>query len=98
MSRAKTLAKARAESRGRPHTAAPARTGPSLTGKNLNAILCVLLAAVTIALYSPVIGHSFIVLDDREYVIANPHIHDGLGWSTIKWAFTSTEAANWHPL
>jgi tetratricopeptide (TPR) repeat protein len=57
-----------------------------------------LLAAVTIALYSPVIGYSFIVLDDHDYVTANPHIHGGLGWSTIKWAFTSTSAANWHPL
>jgi tetratricopeptide (TPR) repeat protein len=56
------------------------------------------LAAVTIALYSPVLGHSFVVLDDREYVTANPHVHGGLAWSTIQWAFTSTEAANWHPL
>jgi conjugal transfer/entry exclusion protein len=53
---------------------------------------------VTIALYSPVLWHSFVVLDDREYVTANPHIHGGLGWNTIKWSFTSTEAANWHPL
>ncbi len=61
-------------------------------------LLCVLLAGVTIALYSPVLWHSFVVLDDREYVTANSHIHDGLGWNTIKWAFTSIEAANWHPL
>jgi len=46
----------------------------------------------------PVIGHSFVVLDDREYVTANPHVHGGPAWSTIQWAFTSTEAANWHPL
>jgi len=25
----------------------------------------------------PVIGHSFVVLDDREYVTANPHVHGG---------------------
>ncbi|MGB8890279.1 MAG: tetratricopeptide repeat protein [Candidatus Korobacteraceae bacterium] len=59
--------------------------------------MCLLLAAVTIAVYSPVMGHSFVVLDDREYVTANAHIRS-LGWNTIKWAFTSTEAANWHPL
>ena len=69
-----------------------------LSGKKLNTTLCVLLAAVTIALYSPVMGHSFVVLDDREYVVANSHIHGGLSWNTIKWAFASTEAANWHPL
>jgi tetratricopeptide (TPR) repeat protein len=66
--------------------------------KQWNTVLCVLLALVTIALYSPVMEHSFVVLDDREYVTANPHIHDGLRWNTVKWAFTSTEAANWHPL
>ena len=43
-------------------------------------------------------GTRFVVLDDREYVIANSHVHGGLSWSTIKWAFVSTEAANWHPL
>lgn len=98
MSRAKTLSKARAQSRKRPNLTAPPRTGTFLAGKNLNTVFCVLLAAATIALYSPVLGYSFVVLDDREYVIANSHIHGGLGWDTIKWTFTSTTAANWHPL
>ncbi|MFZ3264587.1 MAG: tetratricopeptide repeat protein, partial [Terriglobales bacterium] len=71
---------------------------PLLTSKSLNAVLCVLLAGMTIGLYSPVIGHSFIKWDDQPYVTANPHVHGGLGWSTIKWAFTSTEESNWHPL
>ncbi len=62
------------------------------------AFLCVLLAGVTIALYSPVFGYRFIVWDDHEYVTANPYIRTGLTWSTIKWAFTATYAANWHPL
>jgi len=38
----------------------------------------------------PVIGHSFVVLDDREYVTANPTFM-APAWSTIQWAFTSTE-------
>jgi tetratricopeptide (TPR) repeat protein len=94
----KTLSKARAEIRKRPTSKTSSNTGPFLTGKNLNAFLCVLLAVVTIALYSPVIDHSFVVLDDSDYVTANTHIRGGLRWSTIKWAFTSTAAANWHPL
>ncbi len=65
---------------------------------NLNILLCVLLAGVTIALYSPVSGYSFVVWDDQDYVTNNSHIHEGLSWNTIKWAFTFTEAANWHPL
>src|ERR1035441_6276452 len=98
MSRGKTLSKARAQASKRPNPKALQRTGPLLSGKKLNTTLCVLLAAVTIALYSPVMGHSFVVLDDREYVVANSHIHGGLSWNTVRWAFASTEAANWHPL
>jgi len=96
--RTKTFSQARAQARKSPNSRAPSRTGPFLDGKKLYAALCVLLAMATIGLYSPAIGHSFVVFDDREYVTANPHLHGGLGWSTIHWAFTSTYAANWHPL
>ena len=96
MSRTRT--KTFSQARKRPRSKARSRTGPFLTGKKLYAALCVLLAMATIGLYSPAIGHSFVVLDDREYVTANPNIHGVLGWSTIHWAFTSTYAANWHPL
>jgi protein O-mannosyl-transferase len=98
MSRGKTLSKTRAQIRKRPRPINPPRTVPFLSGNTLATILCFLLAAVTVALYSPVIGYPFIVLDDSDYVTANSHIHAGLGWGTIKWAFTSTAAANWHPL
>ncbi len=98
MSRGKTLKKAQGQGRGRPTPKPAPRQGPSLTSKNLKTVLCVLLAAVTIAIYSPIVGNSFVVLDDQEYVTANPHVHGGLTWSTVKWAFTSTAAANWHPL
>jgi hypothetical protein len=47
---------------------------------------------------SPVSGHAFLVFDDHDYVTANSHVHDGLSWNTVKWAFSSTAAANWHPL
>jgi protein O-mannosyl-transferase len=100
MSRGRTLQKTRAERRSKPNLKAPRKTGPFpvFSGKKLNTVLCILLATATIALYRPAIGHSFIVLDDHEYVTANSHIHNGFGWETIKWAFTSYEAANWHPL
>jgi Flp pilus assembly protein TadD len=63
-----------------------------------NVILCLLLVAATLALYNPVNRHPFVNYDDDRYVIDNPHVHNGLGWDTIAWAFTSTEQANWHPL
>ncbi len=61
-------------------------------------MLCALLAAATIALYVPALSNRFLVLDDRDYVTGNSHVQDGLSWSTLKWAFTSLHAANWHPL
>ncbi len=70
---------------------------PVLSGGRTVVALCILLATVTIGVYSPVFSHGFVVLDDRDYVAANSHIHS-LGWSTVKWAFTSYDAANWHPL
>jgi Tfp pilus assembly protein PilF len=63
-----------------------------------NVIFCLLLVAVTLALYNPVNQHSFVNYDDDRYVTENPHVRDGLSPATISWAFTSTEQANWHPL
>ncbi|MFZ0227042.1 MAG: hypothetical protein WAL41_08885, partial [Mycobacterium sp.] len=67
-------------------------------GSKLWAILSFLLAAGTIALYSPVLDHGFVMWDDQPYVTLNSHVQSGLSWSTVKWAFTSTEASNWHPI
>src|ERR1022692_157879 len=98
MSRVKTLSKTRAQVRKKPNFKALSAAGASSTGKNLKTVLSFLLAGVTIALYSPVIGYPFLVLDDTDYVASNLHVHGGLSWSTIKWAFTAFTAANWHPL
>ncbi len=98
MSRAQNLARARGQSRKKPQAKTRPGTGRFFTGNKRKAALCVLLAAVTIALYYPVIGYSFVIFDDQDYVTANSHIHGGLAWSTVKWAFKSTDSANWHPL
>lgn len=42
--------------------------------------------------------HSFINYDDNVYVTANAQVQAGLSWKSVAWAFTSTSAANWHPL
>ena len=98
MNRAKNRSKTRRQIRNRANSRDLPKAEPLLPGKNLVAIFCVLLALATVVLYSPVAGHSFLNFDDHDYVTANPHVHDGLAWSTVRWAFTSTEAANWHPL
>jgi tetratricopeptide (TPR) repeat protein len=57
-----------------------------------------LLVAVTMAAYWPVLDNDFISLDDHEYVTENPHVISGLSWSNADWAFRSGYASNWHPL
>jgi Flp pilus assembly protein TadD len=60
--------------------------------------VCLLIVAATLAIYNPVNSHPFVNYDDDRYVTENPHVRAGLGWKTVRWAFTSTEQANWHPL
>ncbi len=57
-----------------------------------------MLVVATLALYNPVNRHPFVNYDDDRYVTENPHVHNGLNWETITWAFTATEQGNWHPL
>jgi len=61
-------------------------------------VLCLLLAAITLALYEPVSRYPFVNYDDDRYVTANPHVRNGLTWNTFKWALTTNGQANWHPL
>ncbi len=59
-------------------------------------IAVLFLIAATLALYWPVSGYDFVNFDDPQYL--NPHVQIGLTLDGVKWAFTQTEAANWHPL
>jgi tetratricopeptide (TPR) repeat protein len=59
---------------------------------------CLLLLVVTAALYSPVRYYPFLNYDDQQYVTRNSHVQAGLTWNTFAWAWTATEASNWHPL
>jgi len=45
-----------------------------------------------------VVNYGFIDYDDDVYFFANSHVLGGFTWTDIKWAFTSGEDANWHPL
>ena len=57
-----------------------------------------MLVAGTLLLYSPTLRNGFVNYDDPAYVTSNFHVQQGLAPSALKWAFTSTDEANWHPL
>jgi len=61
-------------------------------------LLALLLLAATLLLYAPARNFSFLTWDDNVYVTTNSHVPNGLSLATAAWAFTSLEAANWHPL
>ena len=63
-----------------------------------NLILCLLLVTCTLAVYNGVTHNGFVNYDDDVYVTANRHVQAGLRPSTVNWAFTTYDAANWHPL
>src|SRR5262249_12147237 len=46
----------------------------------------------------PVFHCGFVTFDDGTYVAQNQRVQAGLSWPGIIWAFTTTWAANWHPL
>jgi tetratricopeptide (TPR) repeat protein len=56
------------------------------------------LAALTFLVYLPVRHHGFVLFDDADYVSDNPMVQAGLSRAGIRWAFSTTYAANWHPL
>ena len=61
-------------------------------------LVAIALVIATIALYYPVSGHPFLNYDDDSYVVHNRHVQAGLTAETVKWAFVSLQASNWHPL
>lgn len=46
----------------------------------------------------PGFGGEYLLLDDDDYVTANPFVRGGLTWDGIYWAWTSTHSGHWHPL
>ncbi|HEX2988803.1 MAG TPA: tetratricopeptide repeat protein, partial [Chloroflexota bacterium] len=60
------------------------------------AALC--LALLTLVTYWQTFGHDYVAYDDEQYVTMNPYVQQGLTRDSIRWAFTSYHASNWHPL
>jgi protein O-mannosyl-transferase len=72
--------------------------GLSLSPQRQTLILGLLLVTATLALYNPASHHPFLNYDDDRYVGDNAQVKAGLRWETVRWAFTTYDEANWHPL
>lgn len=61
-------------------------------------LICVVLMLATFWVYAQVGGHEFVDFDDYFYITENPQVLGGITVESVKWAFTSGYASNWHPL
>jgi Flp pilus assembly protein TadD len=69
-----------------------------MTQGRIRTTIAIVLAAVTVLVYLPVLHNGFVNYDDPDYILNNPHVRAGLTWSGMVWAFQSSVASNWHPL
>lgn len=68
------------------------------SARTRSAFLCLLLATLVFAIFSPALHNNFVGYDDPDYVLNNPHVNSGLSRANTIWAFTAVHANNWHPL
>jgi Flp pilus assembly protein TadD len=56
-----------------------------------------LVALVTLAAFLPALHNQFVNWDDEENLLNNPH-YRGLGWTQLRWMWTTFHAGHWIPL
>jgi hypothetical protein len=66
--------------------------------REVSLIICLFLCMLILAVFWQVQNHDFILLDDYDYIVENPHVNSGLSIENIKWSFTTYHASYWHPL
>lgn len=57
-----------------------------------------LLVLVVFAVFGSAISNVFVEYDDHLYVTDNQMVQRGISAETVRWAFTTSQASNWHPL
>ncbi len=66
--------------------------------KSANLIVCVILAAVTLLVFSQSLHNGFVHFDDDGYVLENSAVREGLSTDSIRYAFTTLHLGNWIPV
>ncbi len=60
--------------------------------------VCLVLAAITFAVFGQTTGFRFVDFDDNKYVYENPVVTKGLSLKALTWVFTHVECNLYHPL
>jgi tetratricopeptide (TPR) repeat protein len=69
-----------------------------ITASNQSRIAGVVLLLLVAFCYRPVYHANFINFDDFLYVSSNDYVKAGFTVNSIRWAFTSFDLSNWHPV
>ena len=72
--------------------------GPLRVFRGRTWLVCVVLVAITLAVYWPVRHFEFLNYDDTDGIVRTAAIRGGLSWSSVAWAFQNRHMGNWQPL
>src|SRR5258708_1850977 len=78
-----------------PKETPPKRRRPAA---NLDALLCLVLALGTLAVYWPGRYFEFVSYNDEDAIVKNAVIRGGLTLSSAMWAFQNLHQGSWQPL
>src|SRR5262249_9549310 len=73
----------------------PTTSAPSCTA--LDVLLPIAAVGVTFAAFLPVLDAGFLAWDDRTNLVTNPH-YRGLGWTHLRWMFTTMLLGHYTPM
>jgi Flp pilus assembly protein TadD len=68
------------------------------SARSRDAVLGAGLVLLVAAVFGRAAGFGFTGYDDPQYVSSNPHVLAGLSWEGLRYAFTTFDTGNWHPL
>lgn len=74
------------------------RSNPLTALASRPSVIAAGLFLVTVFVFWPATRCDFVHYDDPDYVSANRHVQQGLTRESVRWAFTTSHASNWHPL
>ena len=71
---------------------------PKFSPRTCDYLIVFVLLATGWCIYGQTLGFPFISFDDPGYVYENPYVQHGITWDGWRWAWTSFDRSNWHPL
>jgi protein O-mannosyl-transferase len=67
-------------------------------GSRNKLVFALALVAAIFLVYQPTLNNVFVHFDDPAYIVENSNVNSGLSGANFRWAFTTFEQGNWHPI